>query len=125
MTVPLQQIIFNLSFLLFLQGILSSVYLDGRSLHPWKMILIPLNNLNEVSKTNPIIQIAYSEFTEVSAHGRAKGKSSLFSDYDKNQERCTILLITLFSMVTIPSHFLFSQSTTPIHVPSMHQLVRL
>ncbi|GMY34596.1 beta-galactosidase 17-like [Fagus crenata] len=54
------------------KGILSSVYLDGRSLHPWKMILIPLNNLNEVPKTNPIIQIAYSEFTEVSAHGRAK-----------------------------------------------------
>lgn len=46
------------------------------------MLSIPLNNLNEILKINPIIQVAYSEFTNISAHGRPKGKSSLFSEND-------------------------------------------
>lgn len=75
----LQQKIFNWSFLLFWQGILSSVYLDERILNQWKMIPIPLNNLNEVPKTNPIFQVAYSEFTDVSAHRGAKGKNLVCS----------------------------------------------
>ncbi|XP_010537559.1 PREDICTED: beta-galactosidase 17 [Tarenaya hassleriana] len=32
------------------KGILSSVYLDGKTLHGWKMIPIPFHNLNEVPK---------------------------------------------------------------------------
>ncbi|KAM3747339.1 hypothetical protein ACB098_05G027500 [Castanea mollissima] len=54
------------------KGILYSVYLDERILNQWKMIPIPLNNLNEVPKTNPVIQVAYSEFTDVPAHRGAK-----------------------------------------------------
>ena len=45
-----------------------------------------MNNLNEVAKTDPIIQDAYSEFIKKSAHRKAKVKSSLFSDNDKNHE---------------------------------------
>jgi beta-galactosidase len=54
------------------KGILSSVYLDGRVLHRWKMLPFPLNNLNEVPKTNPIIQDAYSELKKKSARRKAK-----------------------------------------------------
>uniref|UniRef100_A0A2N9HLX8 Beta-galactosidase n=1 Tax=Fagus sylvatica TaxID=28930 RepID=A0A2N9HLX8_FAGSY len=54
------------------KGILSSVYLDGRVLHRWKMLPFPLNNLNEVPKTNPIIQDSYSEFKKKSARRKAK-----------------------------------------------------
>ncbi|KAJ9179335.1 hypothetical protein P3X46_011138 [Hevea brasiliensis] len=42
------------------KGILSSVYLDGRILHGWKMISIPFNNLNEVPKNNLITQVSHS-----------------------------------------------------------------
>ncbi|XP_065866743.1 beta-galactosidase 17 isoform X2 [Euphorbia lathyris] len=41
------------------KGILSSVYLDGKILHGWKMIPVPLHNLNEEPKINPIIQAAH------------------------------------------------------------------
>ncbi|KAG2728794.1 hypothetical protein I3760_01G220900 [Carya illinoinensis] len=54
------------------KGILSSVYLDGRILHQWKMVSIPLNNLNKVLRANPIIQVAYSELTKTSARRKAK-----------------------------------------------------
>jgi hypothetical protein len=49
-----------------LQGILSSVYLDGNKVQGWKMFPIPLHNLNEVSNYNPIVQAAYSAFGEKS-----------------------------------------------------------
>ncbi|EEF34963.1 beta-galactosidase, putative [Ricinus communis] len=42
------------------KGILSSVYLDGRILNGWRMISLPLHNLNEVPKINPIIQAVHS-----------------------------------------------------------------
>lgn len=54
------------------KGILSSVYLNGRILQQWKMLSIPLNNLNEIPKTNPISQVAYSEFIKNSALRKAK-----------------------------------------------------
>ncbi|KDP40762.1 hypothetical protein JCGZ_24761 [Jatropha curcas] len=41
------------------KGILSSVYLDGKILHGWKIISIPLHNLNEVPKVNVIAQVAH------------------------------------------------------------------
>ncbi|WCJ39514.1 beta-galactosidase 17 [Euphorbia peplus] len=41
------------------KGILSFVYLDGKILHGWKMIPVPLHNLNEEPKINPIIQAAH------------------------------------------------------------------
>ncbi|KAL0415095.1 UNVERIFIED_CONTAM: Beta-galactosidase 17 [Sesamum latifolium] len=37
------------------KGILSSVYLDSRPLYKWKMLPIPLQNLNEATQINPII----------------------------------------------------------------------
>ncbi|XP_061371081.1 beta-galactosidase 17 isoform X2 [Gastrolobium bilobum] len=49
------------------KGILSSVYLDGKSVHGWKMYPVPLHNLNEVQTYNPIKKAAYSAFNEVSA----------------------------------------------------------
>ncbi|XP_062156120.1 beta-galactosidase 17 [Alnus glutinosa] len=54
------------------KGILSSVYLNGRILQQWKMLSIPLNNLNEIPKANPIIQVSYSEFIKNSALRKAK-----------------------------------------------------
>ncbi|KAK7854829.1 beta-galactosidase 17 [Quercus suber] len=57
-------------FFFFWQGILSSVYLDGRILQGWKMLSFPFNNLNEVPKTNPVI--AYSGSIEKSARRKAK-----------------------------------------------------
>lgn len=35
-------------FCITVQGILSSVYLDGQILHGWKMIPIPFHNLNQM-----------------------------------------------------------------------------
>lgn len=39
------------------QGILSSVYLDGQILHGWKMIPIPFHNLNQVPTLSFEIQL--------------------------------------------------------------------
>ncbi|KAK7261708.1 hypothetical protein RIF29_28026 [Crotalaria pallida] len=44
------------------KGILSSVYLDGKTLKGWKMFHIPLHNLNEVPTYNPIMHAAYTAF---------------------------------------------------------------
>lgn len=46
------------------KGILSSVYLNGRILQHWKMTSIPLNNLNDIAKINPIIQVASPDIQE-------------------------------------------------------------
>ncbi|KAK6264230.1 hypothetical protein SCA6_019664 [Theobroma cacao] len=56
------------------KGILSSVYVDGRVLNRWKMIPIPFQNLNEVPKFNPVIQVA-SEFPKVSIRKKLEHKS--------------------------------------------------
>ncbi|XP_059456534.1 beta-galactosidase 17 isoform X2 [Corylus avellana] len=58
------------------KGILSSVYLNGRILQQWKMLSIPLNNLNEIPKSNPIIQVAYSDFIKNSALRKAKDEGT-------------------------------------------------
>lgn len=60
-----------------LQGILSSVYLDGRVLRGWKMYLLPLTNLNENPKVNPIIQATESGFITMSTHKKLKPKSGM------------------------------------------------
>ncbi|KAA8541682.1 hypothetical protein F0562_022834 [Nyssa sinensis] len=57
------------------KGILSSVYLDGKLLHGWKMLSLPFHNLNEVQKISPVIRVAYSEFTEIAARKKSKDKS--------------------------------------------------
>ncbi|PON96156.1 Beta-galactosidase 1-like [Trema orientale] len=56
------------------KGILSSVYLDGRVLHKWKMYKIPFANLNAIPKTNPIIQASYSVLFDISARKKLKEK---------------------------------------------------
>ncbi|XP_057978468.1 beta-galactosidase 17 isoform X2 [Malania oleifera] len=58
------------------KGILSSVYLDGNKLHGWKMVSIPLHNLNEAQKRNPIISLVHSGFVEVPAHETLRGDIS-------------------------------------------------
>ncbi|XP_054780948.1 beta-galactosidase 17 isoform X2 [Prosopis cineraria] len=50
------------------KGILSSVYLDGEILHGWRMLPIPLHNLNEVPTFNPIMQAAFSTFNRMLMH---------------------------------------------------------
>ena len=55
-----------------LQGILSSVYLDGIILHKWKTYKIPFANLNEIQNTNPSIQASYSGFFDISARKSLK-----------------------------------------------------
>ncbi|KAK9923630.1 hypothetical protein M0R45_032037 [Rubus argutus] len=57
------------------KGILSSVYLDGRVLHGWKMYSLPLINLNENPNINPIIQTAYSGFITMPTRKKLKPKS--------------------------------------------------
>ncbi|BBG98850.1 beta-galactosidase 17 [Prunus dulcis] len=57
------------------KGILSSVSLDGRILRKWKMYLVPIINLNESPKINPIIRAANSGVITMSAHKRLKLKS--------------------------------------------------
>ncbi|XP_050232646.1 beta-galactosidase 17 isoform X2 [Mercurialis annua] len=56
------------------KGILSSVYLDRRILNGWKMISVPLHNLNEMPKINPIIPDALSRFLAASAHTKLNKK---------------------------------------------------
>ncbi|KAJ6348262.1 hypothetical protein OIU76_004684 [Salix suchowensis] len=62
------------------KGILSSVFLDGRILHGWKMIPIPFHNLNEVPKINAIIQVALSRSITVSTQTGLKDKSGNVSE---------------------------------------------
>ncbi|XP_028797630.1 beta-galactosidase 17 isoform X2 [Neltuma alba] len=47
------------------KGILSSVYLDGETLHGWKMLPIPFHNLNEFPTFNPIAQASSSTFSKM------------------------------------------------------------
>ncbi|KAF9685142.1 hypothetical protein SADUNF_Sadunf03G0023700 [Salix dunnii] len=62
------------------KGILSSVFLDGRILHGWKMIPIPFHNLNEAPKINAIIQVALSRSITVSTQTELKDKSGNVSE---------------------------------------------
>ncbi|CAN1286585.1 Beta-galactosidase 17 [Linum perenne] len=56
------------------KGILSSVYLDGKVLQGWRMISVPLHNLNDVPKANISRVLRTSLLT--AARKRAKHKSS-------------------------------------------------
>lgn len=81
----------------FLQGILSSVYMDGRILHQWKLLSVPLNNLNKIPSANPIFQVAYSELTKTSARRKARGGEclSVLKKNDKKQNQENALLYSL------------------------------
>ncbi|XP_075490019.1 beta-galactosidase 17 isoform X1 [Primulina tabacum] len=54
------------------KGILSSVYVNSRPLYKWKMISIPLQNLNESKRINPITLNAEMEFLEKSDSNKLK-----------------------------------------------------
>ncbi|CAI9265529.1 unnamed protein product [Lactuca saligna] len=60
------------------KGILSPVYLDGKPLLKWKMLPIPLSNLNQPKKINPVFDKPYSTFIRAST--RKTLKSSLGVD---------------------------------------------
>ncbi|XP_044478764.1 beta-galactosidase 17-like isoform X1 [Mangifera indica] len=60
------------------KGILSSVYLDGKVLHGWKMYPIPLHNLNEVPKINTI-QVVSSGSIQQSARKKLEHKQESLS----------------------------------------------
>ncbi|KAL0354541.1 UNVERIFIED_CONTAM: Beta-galactosidase 17 [Sesamum radiatum] len=59
---------------LLILGILSSVYLDSRPLYKWKMLPIPLQNLNEAIQINPIILNARKGLPKRSAREKLKDK---------------------------------------------------
>ncbi|PWA63941.1 beta-galactosidase 17 [Artemisia annua] len=60
------------------KGILSAVYLDGKPLLKWKMLPIPLGNLNESPKISPVFKKSYSDLIRVST------RKSLKSDLGVN-----------------------------------------
>ncbi|KAJ0008036.1 hypothetical protein Pint_28945 [Pistacia integerrima] len=80
------------------KGILSSVYLDGKVLHGWKMYSIPFHNLNEVPKINPIIQVASSGSIQQSARKKLEHKHGMSLEPYEKVERCSIKLVALFSL---------------------------
>lgn len=80
-----------------MQGILSSVYLDERILHGWKMISIPFHNLNNVPKINPIIRVAYAR--TMSARTKLERNSGRFSIVYKIYESSCIRLTASFGHV--------------------------
>lgn len=59
------------------KGILSAVYLDGKPLLKWKMLPIPLTNLNEAPKDNPVFNKLYSNTVGVSARKSLKSNSGV------------------------------------------------
>lgn len=63
----------------FLQGILSSVYLDNSVLHGWKMIPIPFNNLNEIPRVDSFYHIAHSGLHKIVAKRGLEVKSGMGS----------------------------------------------
>ncbi|GKD29726.1 beta-galactosidase 17, partial [Tanacetum coccineum] len=54
------------------KGILSAVYLDGKPLLKWKMLPIPLGNLNESPKISPVFKKLYSDLIRVSTRKSLK-----------------------------------------------------
>ncbi|KNA18029.1 hypothetical protein SOVF_074550 [Spinacia oleracea] len=60
------------------KGILSPVYVNGHVLHNWKMLLIPLHNLNDQSSS--IIQTAGSDHTTVHAGKSMQNQSKNLSN---------------------------------------------
>lgn len=66
-------------YLFGFQGILSSVYLDGRPLQKWKMLPISLQNLNEAQRVNPIIlNTTTNAFLRRSARKKLRNRKSKF-----------------------------------------------
>ncbi|CAI0419520.1 unnamed protein product [Linum tenue] len=69
------------------KGILSSVYIDGKALHGWRMISVPLHNLNEepkinlneMLKVNPISRVSQASALTVSTGKKAKHTSRVIS----------------------------------------------
>ncbi|PIN09321.1 Beta-galactosidase [Handroanthus impetiginosus] len=65
------------SYLFDRKGILSSVYLDSRPLHIWKMLPITLQNLNEPQKINPFILNATKTLLRRSVRKKSKDKNNI------------------------------------------------
>uniref|UniRef100_A0A2P2KCJ7 beta-galactosidase n=2 Tax=Rhizophora mucronata TaxID=61149 RepID=A0A2P2KCJ7_RHIMU len=61
------------------KGILSSVFVNGRILHGWKMISLPFDNLNVLSKIEPIIRVAHSRFIKALWHNISDENSESIS----------------------------------------------
>lgn len=61
------------------KGILSSVYLDGKPLHKWKMLSVPFHKIDEVQKINPIFQDALFNFIKISSRKKLKDHFDSFS----------------------------------------------
>ena len=70
-------IVFLLYFLL--QGILSSVYLDGEPIHKWKMLSVPFQKIPEVKKMNPILKDALPNNIKISSHKKLKINLGIFT----------------------------------------------
>lgn len=50
------------------KGILSSVYLNGKPIHKWKMLSVPFQKIPKIQKINPIFQNAPSDYNKISSH---------------------------------------------------------
>ncbi|KAI4324789.1 hypothetical protein MLD38_030245 [Melastoma candidum] len=50
------------------KGILSSVYLNGKTLNGWEMYQIPLGNLNEAARLDPVIHLPLSDGMKFTSH---------------------------------------------------------
>ncbi|KAK1358465.1 hypothetical protein POM88_051721 [Heracleum sosnowskyi] len=57
-------------FIVLLHGILSSVYLNGKPIHEWKMLSVPFQKIPEIQKINPTFQNAPSDYNKLSSHKR-------------------------------------------------------
>lgn len=72
---------------LLFQGILSSVYIDGRPLSKWRMLAVPLHNLNEDQKINSIVPNVHANILKAparSARKKLKNKISKFETIKKS-----------------------------------------
>lgn len=75
----------------FFQGILSSVFLDGRILHKWRMYTMPFTNLNEVPKFSPSILAAYTGLISTSSRKRLKEKYGMH--YWMGRSPCSLITL--------------------------------
>lgn len=66
-------------YLFDMKGILSNVILDKKIVYGWKMFPISLNNLNELIKSNPTLQVADSTVAKTYSHIKREDHSTMIS----------------------------------------------